>query len=141
MIANITGKRNTDGEIPGVQSEESFLKPGEHIAEHWVKETNTFVWYLGIVEQVNRHIASIIYLKRSDKLAVNWIIPDDPEKLDIGHDQVLTRDLPVIYHGVSCHLELRDKQSSCKRNNWHNGTNSQGLYLKSCGFSINSILI
>ena len=99
-------KRNTDGKVPGVQSEESFLKPGEHIAVYWVQETNTFVWYLGIVEQVKRDIARIIHLKRSDKLGVNWIIPDDPEKLDIEHDQVLARDLPVIYHGVSCRIEI-----------------------------------
>ena len=50
VISKINGKRNTDGEVPEVQSKESFLKPGEHIAVYWVQETNTFVWYLGIVE-------------------------------------------------------------------------------------------
>ena len=37
---------------------------------------------------------------------MNWIIPDDPEKLDIEHDQVLAHDLPVIYNGVSCRIEI-----------------------------------
>ena len=68
---------------------ESLFKPGEHIAVYWVEEANTFVWYLGIVQEVNRNIAKVIHLKRSDKFGVNWIIPDEPEKLNVDNEQVL----------------------------------------------------
>ena len=98
-------KNNTECEGHSSQTE-SLFKPGEHVAVYWVEEKNTIVWYLGIVQQTKGNIATILHLKRSDKIGVNWIIPDDPEKLDVDNEQVLASDLPVIYHGVSCRIEI-----------------------------------
>ena len=106
VIAKITGKKSTcDNEE--VSNTESLLKPGEHVAVYWVEEANTVVWYLGIVEEVGKdNRAKILLLKRSDKKGLNWIIPDEPEKLNVDNDQFVACDICVIYHGVSCHIEL-----------------------------------
>ena len=64
----------------------------------WVEEANTVVWYLSIVEKVSRdNIAKILHLKRSDKKGLNWIILDESEKLDVDNDQIVARDISVIY--------------------------------------------
>ena len=96
VISKITGvkKPSCDEDL----STESSLKPGEHVAVYWVEENNTVVWYLGIVEEVSsENIAKIIHLKRSDKKEHNWIIPDEPEKLNVMDDQIMARDICVIF--------------------------------------------
>lgn len=74
---------------------------------YWVEEANSVVWYLGIIEEVSEdNIAKILHLKRSDKKGPNWIIPEEPEKLNVDSDQIVARSISVIYHGVSCRIEL-----------------------------------
>ena len=106
VIAKITGKKSTCNNEE-VSNTESLLKPGEHVAVYWVEEANSVVWYLGIVEEVGKdNSAKILHLKRSDKKGLNWIIPDEPEKLNVDNDQIVARDICVIYHGVSCRIEI-----------------------------------
>ena len=114
-ICKITGVTNTntdchDEEMPAaVNCGESLLKPGEHVAVYWVEQANSnnVVWYLGMVDEIsNENVAKIIHLKRSDKKGHNWIIPDEPEKLNVDEEQIVARDISVIYHGVSCRIEL-----------------------------------
>ena len=78
------------------------------MAIYWVQvqDSNNVVWYLGIVEDVDEHNAHVIHLKRSDRKGQNLILPENPEKLNVIEDQIIARNISVIYHGVSCRIEL-----------------------------------
>ena len=104
VISKITGVKKNSARNPEV---ESALKPGEHVAVYWIEDSNEIVWYLGIVEHLDKdNIPKVIHLKQTDKKGLSWIIPDEPEKLDVEDDQIVARDISVIYHGVSCRIEL-----------------------------------
>ena len=45
-----------------VEDENNIVKPGEHIVVYWV-ENEVVVWYLGIVEKVQRDCVMVIHLK------------------------------------------------------------------------------
>ena len=45
-----------------VEDENNIAKPGEHIVVYWV-ENEVVVWYLGIVEKVQRDCVMVIHLK------------------------------------------------------------------------------
>ena len=36
----------------------------------------------------------------------NWVIPESPEKLAVEEEQIVKRNLSVMYHGISCRIEL-----------------------------------
>ena len=49
-----------------VEDENNIAKPGEQIVVYWV-ENEEVVWYLDIVEKVQRDCVMVIHLKQSDK--------------------------------------------------------------------------
>ena len=53
-----------------------------------------------IVEGVGNTV-KVIHSKRSDKKGLNWVIPDEHEKLNVDDDQIVARNLNGIYHGMS----------------------------------------
>ena len=54
----------------------------------------------------NEEKIDVIHLKRSDRNGLNWIIPESPEKLAVEEELIVNRNLSVMYHGVSCRIEL-----------------------------------
>ena len=84
----------------------SSFQPGEHVAIFWVENTDDVVWYLGIVDSVLDGKINILHLKRTDKNGQKWILPDDPEIRSVEKDQILLRNINVMYYGVSCRIEI-----------------------------------
>ena len=115
-ISKITGRTvtthnsNTQSEhsSPEIlhQSPSSF-KPGEHVVVFWIENSNEVVWYLGIVDgETESGKVKVLHLKRTDKVGQKWLLPDDPENLDVDKDQIIMTDVNVMYFGVSCRVEI-----------------------------------
>ena len=51
-------------------------------------------------------IHSQSHLKRSDKKGLNWMIPDEHEKLNVYDDQILARNINVVIMACLCHIKL-----------------------------------
>ena len=64
------------------------------------------MWYLGIVNDIVEDKITVTHLKRTDKNGQKWVIPDDAEVLQVDEDQIVVRNISVMYHGVSCRIEL-----------------------------------
>ena len=45
-------------------------------------------------------------MKRTDKQGLKWIVPENPENRPVEMDQILLRNISVIYHGISCRIEI-----------------------------------
>ena len=88
------------------QSPSSF-KPGEHVAVFWIENSNDVVWYLGIVDdETENGKVQVLHLKQTDKVGQKWLLPDNPENLLVDKDQIIVRDISVMYFGVSCRVEI-----------------------------------
>ena len=48
----------------------------------------------------------MLHLKRTDKVGQKWLLPDDPENLDVDKDQIIMTDVNVMYFGVLCRVEI-----------------------------------
>ena len=71
-----------------VEDENNIAKPGKHIFVYWV-ENWVVLWYLGIVEQVQKDCVMVIHLKQSDKKGNSWILPESPEKINVQEEQII----------------------------------------------------
>ena len=114
----LTAETNTDPSIvgnPGSQldttiehcpQQPSSFQPGEHVAIYWVENSNDVVWYLGIVESMLDEKINIMHLQRTDKQGMKWILPENPETRPVDKDQILLRNISVMYYGLSCRIEI-----------------------------------
>ena len=67
----------------------------------WLEKDGLPKWYLGIVHSINSggEIA-VLHLKQNDKHGLHWCIPEKEDIWSIEEEQILLRDLNVIYHGA-----------------------------------------
>ena len=105
MLPENLSNRFNESDFP----EETLVKPGEHIAVFWIEKANNIVWYLGIVDDVKEETVMLMHLKHTDKNGYNWVILVNPEVLEIEEEQILLRNISVMYYGVSCRIELSKK--------------------------------
>ena len=49
----------------------------------------------------------VLHLKQTDK----WVIPDNQEIILVDEDQILDRNISVIYYGILCRIEISKKQT------------------------------
>ena len=82
------------------------LRQGEHVALFWIENTDDVIWYLGIVDSIENDSISILHLKRTDKQGLKWILPENPELRIVDMDQILVKNISVMYYGVSCRIEI-----------------------------------
>ena len=82
------------------------LRQGEHVALFWIENTDDVIWYLGIVDSIENDNISILHLKRTDKQGLKWILPENPELRIVDMDQILVKNISVMYYGVSCRIEI-----------------------------------
>ena len=82
--------------------DDSFPAPGEHVIVFWIESLKDIVWYLGIVDFVTEEKeARIIQLKRTDKKGQHWNIPEESDIWAVNDDQIIARNIDVIYRGAS----------------------------------------
>ena len=82
--------------------DDSFPAPGEHVIVFWIEGLKDVVWYLGIVDFVTEEKeARIMHLKRTDKKRQHWNIPEESDIWAVNDDQIIARNIDVIYCGAS----------------------------------------
>ena len=104
IVGNPGGQLDTS--IEQCPQQPFSFQPGEHVAFFWVENNNDVVWYLCIVECMLNEKFNIIHLQRSDKQGMKWLLPDNPETRPVDHDQILLRNISVMYYGLSCRIEI-----------------------------------
>ena len=63
----------------------------------WIENSNEVVWYLGIVDgETESGKVKVLHLKRTDKVGQKWLLPDDPENLDVDKDQIIKKQINLI---------------------------------------------
>ena len=82
----------------------SYSKPnnefqcGEHMVAVWHDDkANCLEWYLGVVDSVDEDSVVVSYMKRSDKQGARWLFPDKAEVHKTSPDQILLRNIEVLY--------------------------------------------
>ena len=55
------------------------IRVGEHIAVFWVQDVNKYVWYLGVVDQIEKEEYLVSHLVRTDKEGCNWAFPEEAD--------------------------------------------------------------
>ena len=108
LLPNKESSQSIDTNIPEKESPHSnpTLKPGEHIVIFWIENSNDFIWYLGIVDSLSSNKINVLHLKRTDKIGLKWVLPENPEILSVDHDQILLKSVNVMYYGLSCRIEI-----------------------------------
>ena len=82
-------------------SSENIPLPDEHVAIFWIESGDTVVWCLGVVESVkNSEKIQVSHLQRIDKLGRHWVYPETAV-WPVEIDQIIVRNINVIYHGAS----------------------------------------
>ena len=85
-------------------------KPGEHVALYWVQDSNEVIWILGFWRiQIRKGLMSYT-LRREIEMETIGLFQNakikSSEKLAVEEEQIVKRNLSVMYHGISCRIEL-----------------------------------
>lgn len=101
-INKITGVSIAEELDETAEIDESVPKPGEHVAVFWIEGAKDVAWYMGIVDVITEDKeVRVILLKKTDKQGQHWYIPEEIDVWKVDADQIIARNIDVIYHGAS----------------------------------------